>query len=381
MDIRKTVWTSPRAALTALEPDAPVLFFCPEALQATARRFVAGFPGLVTFAVKSNPAPEVLDNLAAAGIAGFDVASPAEIALIRARVPGAALHYNNPVRSRREVAVAAQAGIASWSVDCAGELAKLAEGLAYRDTEVAVRLALPVKGAAYDFGAKFGATPDEAVRLLAEVARLGFRPAITFHPGTQCTDPDAWVRYIEASAEIARAAGVEIVRLNVGGGFPSHRIGGERPDLERIFAAIDAATARAFGTARPALVCEPGRGMVAEAFSLAVRVKSLREGGTVYLNDGIYGQLAELPVMGMIDRITVLSPEGATRCGPGRPCTLFGPTCDSLDRLPGQVALPADLAEEDYILIAGMGAYSLATETGFNGYGRAEVATVHRLDA
>jgi len=378
MEISKTVWTSPRALLAALEPDAPVLFFCPEALQATARRFVAGFPGLVTFAVKSNPAPEVLDNLAAAGIAGFDVASPAEIALIRNRVPGAALHYNNPIRSRREIAVAARAGIASWSVDCAGELAKLAEGLPDRDTEVAVRIALPVKGAAYDFGAKFGATPDEAVRLLAEVARLGFRPAITFHPGTQCTDPDAWVRYIEASAEIARSGGVRIERLNGGGGFPSHRIG-IAPDLGQIFAAIESATARAFGAERPQLVCEPGRAMVAEAFSLAVRVKSLRAGGTVYLNDGIYGQLAELPVMGMIERITVLSREGTLRQGAPVPRTVFGPTCDSLDRLPGQVALPADLAEEDYLLIAGMGAYSLATETGFNGYGRAEVATVRTL--
>jgi len=348
MEISKTVWTSPRAHLAAMEPDAPVLFFCPEALQATARRFVEGFPGLVTFAVKSNPAPEVLDNLAAAGIAGFDVA------------------------------VAAQAGIASWSVDCAGELAKLAEGLPDRDTEVAVRIALPVKGAAYDFGAKFGATPDEAVRLLAEVARLGFRPAITFHPGTQCTDPDAWVRYIEASAEIARSGGVRIERLNVGGGFPSHRIG-IAPDLGQIFAAIESATARAFGAERPQLVCEPGRAMVAEAFSLAVRVKSLRAGGTVYLNDGIYGQLAELPVMGMIERITVLSREGTLRQGAPVPRTVFGPTCDSLDRLPGQVALPADLAEEDYLLIAGMGAYSLATETGFNGYGRAEVATVRTL--
>ena len=33
-----------------------------------------------------------------------------------------------------------------------------------------MRLALPVKGAAYDFGTKFGAGPDQAVNLLAQVA-------------------------------------------------------------------------------------------------------------------------------------------------------------------------------------------------------------------
>jgi ornithine decarboxylase len=86
-----------------------------------------------------------------------------------------------------------------------------------------VRFKLPVKGAAYDFGAKFGATVELATELLAEVARLGYVPSITFHPGTQCTDPRVWGEYIRAAAGIAADAGVTIARLNVGGGFPSHR--------------------------------------------------------------------------------------------------------------------------------------------------------------
>ena len=380
MGQNETIWTTPRDYLRALRPEQPVLFFSPEVLQATARRFVAGFPGQVTYAVKANSDPGVVANLAAAGIRAFDVASPAEIAQIRAAVPEAALHYNNPVRARGEIAAARAAGVISYSVDSEGELDKLAALVAPAGVEVSVRLRLPVKGAAYDFGAKFGADPDHAAALLARAARLGYRPAMTFHPGTQCTAPEAWASYIAASARVARAAGVTLERLNVGGGFPAHRVATERPEPERIFAAIDRAAGAAFGAARPALLCEPGRAMVAEAFSLAARVKAVRsEDGAVFLNDGIYGALAELPVMGAPDRIAALAPGGAPRRGAPVARTVFGPICDSIDRLPGQVALPADLAEEDYVLFAGLGAYSTATLTGFNGYGRLENATVRRL--
>lgn len=48
---------------------------------------------------------------------------------------------------------------------------------------------------------------------------------------------------------------------------------------------------------------------------------------------------------------------------------VFGPTCDSVDRLPGEVALPSDMDEGDYVLVQGMGAYSVVTNTRFNGFG------------
>ncbi len=324
--------------------------------------------------MKANDRVEVLETLTAAGIDGFDVASPAEMAAVRRVAPSAALHYNNPVRSPDEIRAAQRYGIASWAVDDAGELAKIAS--AARGAEVAVRLKLPVAGAAYDFGEKFGAAPEEATALLREVDRLGLTPAITFHPGTQCADPAAWESYIEASAEVARKAGVRIARLNVGGGFPAHREGAAAPGLDPLFDSIARTVSRAFGADAPALVCEPGRAMVAEAFTLAVRVKAVRNDGRVYLNDGIYGGLSELRDIGPTDRVRVVAPNGTPRAGVTRPRTVFGPTCDSLDRLPGAMELPVETAEGDYLLIAGMGAYSLAIATHFNGYGLGEPVTV-----
>jgi ornithine decarboxylase len=376
MGLSKTIWTNPTEYLRSVNPQNPVLFLAPQALQAMARRFIDGFPGMVTYAVKSNPEETVIDNLVAAGLRGFDVASPFEMQLIRRLAPDAAMHYNNPVRSRAEIAVAVDLGVKSYSVDSASELAKLIELVPAEGTEISVRFKLPVGGAAYNFGAKFGATAELAVDLLKTVAAAGFIPSITFHPGTQCTDPMTWDAYIRKAAWIAEQAGVTIARLNVGGGFPSHRLNAVEPQLDETFAMIDRAATEAFGDNRPLLVCEPGRGLVGDAFSVAARVKAVRDEAHVFLNDGVYGTLTELPLIGVIDRTTVLSPEGQVRRGAAQPRIVFGPTCDSVDRLPGEVMLAGDIAEGDYVVFHGMGAYSTVTNTRFNGFGDLVMATV-----
>ena len=378
MGLSKTIWTNPSEFLRTQQPVNPVMFFAPAVLQATARRFIDGFPGLVTYAVKSNPDEMVIQNLVAAGIQGFDVASPVEIEMIARLAPTAAMHYHNPVRARHEIEYAVSMGVKSYSVDSRSELQKLIE-IVPQGAEISVRFKLPVSGAAYNFGAKFGATVELAAELLKVVADNGFVPSLTFHPGTQCTDPMAWDAYLRAAAEICRIAGVKARRLNTGGGFPSHRLNGVMPELEAIFALIERVADEAFEGNPPALVCEPGRGMVAEAFSLAAMIKGLRDDEHVFLNDGTYGNLDELPITGIIDRIAVVSPEGQRRKGAPRPRVIFGPTCDSVDRLPGEVALPGDIAEGDYVVMSGMGAYSTATNTRFNGFGDMTLATVMSL--
>jgi len=354
--------------------EGPVQFFAPSLLSARHQSFRQGFPGEVTFAVKANPAGFVLSQLAVEGMTGFDVASPDEIALVAGLCPGARLHYHNPVRSKAEIAAGIAADVASWAVDDMGEWEKLlAAGLPER-AEVAVRLALPVGGGAYHFGAKFGATPAEAEELLRAVAAAGRVTSMTFHVGTQCTDPRAWAIYMAEVARIARATGVRLHRLNVGGGFPSGRDGRE-VELAPYFAAIREGLA-GFDH-KPGLVCEPGRGMVADAFAYGVRVKSLR-GNRVYLCDGIYAGLAEFTSM-PLPAFSAHEAHGAARRGAARPCVVYGPTCDSLDRLPGEVSLPVTLAEGDWIIFGAMGAYLYGMTTRFNGYGAWETLRVQTL--
>ena len=376
MSRQPSIWLTAMSHLRTETPTQPVLYFAPSALHATAQRFIDGFDGLVTYAVKANDSKVVLENLVASGISAFDVASPAEMHALRSVSPDVVMHYNNPVRSRDEIAQAVELGVRSYSIDAPHEFEKLRAQVDPAGVEVAVRLRLSVEGAAYHFGAKFGADAEQAVALLRMVKEAGYTPSMTFHPGTQCAAPSAWSTYIETCAEVAKAAGVTLSRLNVGGGFAANR--GVAPDLEAIFEAIHDAVIKAFGENAPALVCEPGRAMVADAFTLATRVKSIREDGAVFLNDGIYGALSEAPSIGVPDRIVTVTSNGDQHAGAVSRRVVFGPTCDSIDQLPDPLALPSDLAEDDYVLFSGMGAYSLATVTRFNGYGLLDIVTVQR---
>ena len=80
------------------------------------------------------------------------------------------------------------------------------------------------------------------------------------------------------------------------------------------------------------------------------------------------------------DRIQVLDPRGQSRDGERSGRVLFGPTCDSVDRLPGELALPADIEEGDFVIFHGAGAYSTVTNTRFNGFGAMSHATVMALE-
>ena len=362
------IWDTPNAHFSSHLPDEPIGYFSPNALISKLSTFQSGFGGLLSYAVKANPDPDVLRCLTQNGVSIFDVASPAEIEMVRAIHPEAKLHYHNPVRSAQEIAQAKSHGIASWSVDALSELDKL--GDLPKGSEIAVRIKLPVAGGLYNFGEKFGAEPAQAVPLLKAVAMRGLAPAITFHPGTQCTAPSAWESYIEAAAQIAKAAEVRLLSLNVGGGFPADRAA-QPVDLLGIFNRIKAAKERYFCDHNPVLVCEPGRRLVADAFALVLRVKNIRPDGALVLNDGIYGALAEWRDMPPAHsrHIAVFNSKGDERLGKPAPRVIFGPTCDSLDRLCEPLALPSDIKEEDFVLIQGTGAYSAVLTSRFNGYG------------
>ena len=75
----------------------------------------------------------------------------------------------------------------------------------------------------------------------------------------------------------------------------------------------------------------------------------------------------------------IMAPTGELRSGARAPRIVFGPTCDSVDRLPGEVMLAADVAEGDFLIVQGMGAYSTVTNTRFNGFGELAMATVLSL--
>ena len=360
-----------------LRPDEPVLCFSKQALQAQAKLFLDNFCGETAFAVKANPQMEVVSGLFAAGIKAFDVASPVEMELIARYAPSARMHYHNPVKSRLEIETAYHDyRCRRFAVDGAQELRKIADIIGVdNEVEIAVRLRLPsTSSSVHDFSSKFGATPQEAVELLKQTAALGYKPLVTFHPGSQCHDVDGWAKYIKIIAKIADISGVTLAGMNIGGGFPIKYREDGIPDLLSVFNNIRQALQSSFGKNLPPIECEPGRALVANSMSLLTRVKLVRaELGEIFINDGIYGSLMEASqAPKLMPRHRVLHGSSA----PTRQFTVFGPTCDPLDRLPMQLELPENIKEGDYIEFLSLGAYGNATATQFNGYGDARLLAV-----
>jgi ornithine decarboxylase len=185
---------------------------------------------------------------------------------------------------------------------------------------------------------------------------------VTFHVGSQCLQPEAFTRAIDIAAAVIGAAG-GVDHLDVGGGFPAAYTGDE-PPFRAFVAAIVAAVER--HGLRCALQCEPGRLLVADGASVFARVE-LRRGAALYLNDGVYGNLAELKWVGPQFPTRALAVDGPR---PGREIAfdLFGPTCDSIDSMPGPHWVAADVEDGDWLEVGMMGAYSSALRTDFNGF-------------
>jgi ornithine decarboxylase len=356
--------------LQKLKPEDPVYLFNRDHLAKRAIDFQAQFPGLVSYAVKANARNRVLRTLIEQGIDNFDVASISEIRRLRALNPGVQIHFNNPVKSQAAIAFAChEYGVRSFALDDAPELEKILEACADPvQIMLSVRFKLDSHQADFFFGSMFGATPELAVYLLKEFDLAGEKAALTFHPGSQCTEPNEYRRYIIAAAEIASAAKVSLAQLNVGGGFPEYYANTLITPRYQYFKVIKQAISEAFHGNLPPVLCEPGRAMVASSVSLLCRVIHVREGDRIaFINDGVYGGLQEqslinlnLPLKVWRDKAQLTSDNAAF--------TVFGPTCDPSDRLPRKLELPADLRAGDYLEFDLVGAYGSATATTFNGF-------------
>lgn len=358
-------------------PTAPLHCLRPQLIRATAARFVAGFAGDVHYAVKCNPEPAVLRALVEGGVRHFDVASLAEIALVRRVAPAARMAFMHPVKPREAIAEAyGRFGVRDFSLDSQAELAKILEETGQaRDLGLHIRIALPKGTALYDLSGKFGADAEAAVALLQAARPRALRLGVCFHVGSQCMDPAAYGAALARAATIVRAAGVELEVLDVGGGFPVSYPDLTPPPLADYFAAIEAGVAAMDLAVRPRLWCEPGRALVAAGTSVVVKVLA-RRGNELFINDGVYGSLSDAGAPGFRFPARLVRPDAASSA-PVEPFVLFGPTCDSADRMAGPFHLAGDVGEGDWIEIGQLGAYGVALATAFNGFdgrGQAEVS-------
>jgi ornithine decarboxylase len=335
------------------------------------------------YAVKANPAPEIIRTLYRAG-ASFDVASLPEFMMVYKnvrRLPARArqdfvwdkIVYANPVKPKETLA-ALDRYKPLVTYDNPAELRKIKQHAP--NAGLALRLRVPNTGSMVELSSKFGCDPGEAVALILEAFRVGLVvEAVSFHVGSQCTNFENFVQALNMAAAVMREAesrGHRIKILDIGGGFPVPYDRHVKP-FGRLARKINAEIDRLFPEDLE-ILAEPGRYLVAMAATSIARVigKAVRDGKPCYyIDDSVYHTFSGI----IFDHCQYHLK--AFKKGPREVCAVFGQTCDGLDTISQSEELPS-LEIDDLVYSESIGAYSNASATWFNGFPPAKVVHLNQ---
>ncbi len=327
----------------------------------------------VYYAVKANPAPEILSLLESLG-SSFDCASVGEIEMVLAAGADAGrISYGNTIKKERDIARAHTYGVDLFAVDCVEEVEKIAR--VAPGAKVFCRVLCDGDGAEWPLSRKFGCHPEMAADVLEHAHRSGLvAHGVSFHVGSQQANLGAWDFALAMAAGVFKemaARGITLKMVNMGGGFPTRYLK-DVPGVPSYGTAIFEALKAHFGNQLPSTIIEPGRGMVGNAGMIEAEVvlisrkSDLDEVRWVYLDIGKFHGLAE--TMDEAIRYPIKTPKDGDRT---EPCVLAGPTCDSVDVLYEKTPyhLPVSLSIGDKVLIEACGAYTTTySSVGFNGF-------------
>jgi ornithine decarboxylase len=363
-----------RAFLKDRRPEGPCLVLDLDVVRDNFLAFSRAMPdSRVYYAVKANPAPEVLGLLAGLG-SSFDCASVAEIDMaLAAGATPERISYGNTIKKERDIAAAFARGIRLFAVDATEEAEKIAR--AAPGSRVFCRILCDGAGAEWPLSRKFGCVPERAIEVLEHAHRLGLDAfGVSFHVGSQQPNVEAWDGALKATAAIFRTLserGIQLRMVNLGGGFPARYLK-KVPLVKTYGRAIHTALRKHFGNRIPETILEPGRGMVGDAGIIKAEVVLIaqKDAGDplrwVYLDIGKFGGLAE--TMEEAIRYPIRTRRDRDEKAP---CVIAGPTCDSADVLYEKTPydLPVSLSIGDEVLIEGTGAYTTTyASVAFNGF-------------
>ncbi len=367
----------------AREHGTPVVVIDHDVIRRSYAAFKKHLPRVQAYyAVKANPAPEIVRTLFRAG-ASFDVASLPEFMLVHEnirRLPARQrqdfiwdkIVYANPIKPK-ETLLELDQYKPLVTFDNRAELLKIKRYAPHAG--LALRLRVPNTGSMVELSSKFGCDPGEAVDLIEEAFRIGLVvEALSFHVGSQCTNFENFVQAMNMAAAVMREAasrGCEIKILDIGGGFPVPYDRHVKP-FSALARRINAEIARLFPPDLE-ILAEPGRFLVATAATSVARVigKAVRDGRTCYyINDSVYHTYSGI----IFDHCRY--PVKSFKKGKTEVCAVFGQTCDGLDVISQSEELP-DLEIEDLVYSTNIGAYSNASATWFNGFPPAPVVHVN----
>jgi ornithine decarboxylase len=337
----------------------------------------------VYFAVKANSDPAIVKTFYEVG-ASFDVASVAEFHTVHDLIKHLPdkkrqdfiwdkIIYANPIK-----AVETLQELDTYkplvTYDNYEEVGKIARHAPH--SGLVLRLRVPNTGSMVELSSKFGALPGEAVDLMAFAQNNKLEvEGLSFHVGSQCTNPQNYIQALNLSANIfaeAKSRGIQLKLLDIGGGFPAH-YDDTVPAFKSLARKINAEVDRLFPPPIE-ILAEPGRFLVASAATSVAKIigKAVRGGKLCYyLDDGVYQTFSGV----IFDHCQYHMK--SFKKGPTQICSVFGPTCDALDTISLAEQLP-DLDLDEFLYSENIGAYSAASSTSFNGFPPAKVLHVNQ---
>jgi ornithine decarboxylase len=354
------------------EHGTPTLFLSQTRLSESYRALSYALPGVELFyAVKSNAHPGIISILAGEGSL-FDVCTNGEIDIVKScGIDAKKCMHTHPIKRDADIRYAVDFGIELFVVDNEFELDKFVPYAA--KVKLLVRMSIQNPSCMVNLSHKFGCAPTQTYSLIAKAHAMGLTMSgISFHVGSQNESPLKYIEALDFCRDICRKAalsGISLDIIDIGGGFPINYLN-PVPPVQRFCQPINEYLERYFSKYR--IIAEPGRVLSGPCMVLAARImgKSLRSGVRwYYLDEGVYGSFsgkiydhAEYPLL-------------VPRSGETFNSVIAGPTCDSIDVLYENIALPA-LEIGDVLLFDSMGAYTTASASNFNGFPKAKIVLI-----
>lgn len=330
----------------------------------------------VFYAIKSNPHPEILKTMINLG-SSFDVASDGEIRTLHDMgVAGERMIYANPVKMGVGFKACQECGVSKMTFDSASEIDKIKASCP--KATVLLRLRIDNSSAHVDLNKKFGASRENALALMQQAKAAGLDIAgVAFHVGSQTVSADPYLHALDIAREVfeeAKAAGLELRILDIGGGFPipEPKVRFNLPEmlrqinarLDEDFPGID-------------IWAEPGRYICGTAVNLITSVIGVTERGGqpwYFLDEGLYGTFSGV-IFDQWDFKLISFREDDEKVA----ATFAGPSCDSLDIMfRGRMTVPLQVG--DLLLVPACGAYTSASATTFNGFSKARFVVWEQIE-
>jgi len=323
------------------------------------------------YAVKCNSSPAIVNTLASLGV-NFDCASKAEIQqILGAGFSADRIIYANPTKMKSHIAYAKSSGVDLMTFDNSHELEKIS--VLFPEARLVLRIITDDSHSVCRFSTKFGAPLDQTQKLLEMAKELNLNVVgVSFHVGSGCMSTDSFCAAVKSAFTVFQQAeelGFHFSLLDLGGGWPGSDDDGisfteiannVRPLLDELF------------PSEIRVIAEPGRYFVAESHTLAVNIfakRTVDEGEKrflYYVNDGVYQSFNCILFDHYVAKPLVFaSSELANR--PLFKCTIFGPTCDSMDCIAKDAEFP-EMHVGEWFYFKNMGAYTMAAASPFNGF-------------